>query len=257
MEDRARMQWGGKLEYLFTGIGYSVGLGNIWRFPHKFVKNGGGTVLIPYLLTVCLCIFPIIIMEAFLGQFSSSGPVAVWNYCPILKGVGFGIVFNTFVTAIYYAIITMYAFYYMTVSFVSIGDKLPWQSCNDEHSWKTNLCNDKPYPDISKLGDTEKISAMSTLAQSACIAGGSTDNYTAFMIQKQHCFDFRSPEEEYWNRFVLGVHDSTGIDDVGPVVGRNVICLFIIWAFVFYCCLRGIRSIAKARRTGKIFLHHN
>jgi hypothetical protein len=46
-------------------------------------------------------------------------------------------------------------------------------------------------------------------------------------------------------RFVLGVHKSDGLDDLGPVVGRNAIILLLVWLMVFYCCVKGIRSLAK------------
>lgn len=37
-----RAEWSGKMQFFLSIIGYSVGLGNIWRFPYLCQQNGGG-----------------------------------------------------------------------------------------------------------------------------------------------------------------------------------------------------------------------
>lgn len=41
-EEEERPAWNSKLQYILAQVGFSVGLGNVWRFPYLCQKNGGG-----------------------------------------------------------------------------------------------------------------------------------------------------------------------------------------------------------------------
>lgn len=55
-EPAARAGWNSKIEYFLAQVGFSVGLGNVWRFPYLCHINGGGehfTVIV-----VVVVVFP-------------------------------------------------------------------------------------------------------------------------------------------------------------------------------------------------------
>lgn len=41
-DDNNRPAWDSKVQYVLAQVGFSVGLGNVWRFPYLCHQNGGG-----------------------------------------------------------------------------------------------------------------------------------------------------------------------------------------------------------------------
>ena len=85
-EQYDRGHWGSKAEFILSCIGYSVGIGNVWRFPYLAYKNGGGAFLIPYFILLILVGKPFYYMETALGQFSRLSPLQVNMSFPLLTG---------------------------------------------------------------------------------------------------------------------------------------------------------------------------
>ncbi|XP_052392878.1 sodium-dependent proline transporter [Carassius gibelio] len=125
-----REQWGGKYEFLLSCIGYCVGLGNVWRFPYLCYRNGGGVFLIPYFIMLFFTGMPLFLMELSLGQYGAAGPITVWKCCPLLKGIGIGMLCVSILVCLYYNVIIAWTFYYLGSSFQS---PLPW-SCDALHN---------------------------------------------------------------------------------------------------------------------------
>lgn len=131
----ARGRWASRWEFLLSCLGFSVGIGNVWRFPYLAYENGGGAFLIPYLIMLALAGRPIYFMELCLGQFVGRGPMCVWNCVPIAKGVGLSMIAACLAVCIYYNVVISWCLYYI-VSVFRYG--LPWTRCDLEWANNTN-----------------------------------------------------------------------------------------------------------------------
>ncbi|EGW10894.1 Orphan sodium- and chloride-dependent neurotransmitter transporter NTT4 [Cricetulus griseus] len=125
VEDRPA--WNSKLQYILAQIGFSVGLGNIWRFPYLCQKNGGGAYLVPYLVLLIIIGIPLFFLELAVGQRIRRGSIGVWHYvCPRLGGIGFSSCIVCLFVGLYYNVIIGWSVFYF---FKSFQYPLPWSEC--------------------------------------------------------------------------------------------------------------------------------
>lgn len=71
-----RERWGSPLGFILATTGFSVGLGNIWRFPYLVGENGGGAFLLIYVLLAVLVGVPLFTAEMSLGRRAQATPLA-------------------------------------------------------------------------------------------------------------------------------------------------------------------------------------
>ena len=114
-----REQWSSRIGFILATAGFSIGLGNIWRFPYLAGENGGGAFLLVYVAFAVMIGIPLMTAEVGLGRKTQLTPIAgmarltgsktsPWNL------VGwFGITAATLITAYYIMIIAWVTAYFV------------------------------------------------------------------------------------------------------------------------------------------------
>jgi len=220
-DDQGRGQWGNKLDFLFSCISVSVGLGNVWRFPYLCFKNGGGAFLIVYFIAMIFCGIPVFFQEVAIGQYLGSGGMTlVAQLCPLLKGVGIATMCLVFFLDIYYCVIIAWTFFYMIATFTAIPD-LPWDTCDGW--WNTEYC----YRATDNM--TENDVAIKNHSK---ISQHHGENKTT------------TPVEEFWENRVLQMN--AGIEHgLGTLNWELAGCLLLAWICVYLIIWKGLHSSGK------------
>lgn len=76
---KGRDSFASKWGFILACIGSAVGMGNIWMFPQRVSKYGGGTFLIPYFIFVFLIASSGVIGEMGFGRGTRSGPMGAFR----------------------------------------------------------------------------------------------------------------------------------------------------------------------------------
>ena len=103
-----RSTFSGKLGFVLSAAGASVGLGNIWRFPYLAAKYGGGIFLLIYIILAMTFGYSMIVAETALGRMTKKSPVGAFGKFGKSKWLSFGGWINAIIPILivpYYSVI--------------------------------------------------------------------------------------------------------------------------------------------------------
>ncbi len=90
MNEKKRSSFTGKLGFVLSAAGASVGLGNIWRFPYLAAKYGGGVFLLVYIILALTFGYTMIMAETAIGRMTKKSPVGAFRHFDPSGGGKFG-----------------------------------------------------------------------------------------------------------------------------------------------------------------------
>ena len=89
-QKQKRSAFSGKIGFVLSAAGASVGLGNIWRFPYLAAKYGGGIFLLVYIVLAVTFGYTMIVAETALGRMTHKSPVGAFGAFGKKGGLQFG-----------------------------------------------------------------------------------------------------------------------------------------------------------------------
>ena len=105
---QTRSSFSGKIGFVLSAAGASVGLGNIWRFPYLAAKYGGGIFLLIYILLALTFGYTMIVAETAIGRTTKKSPVGAFHTFGSSKWLSFGGWINAIIPLLivpYYSVI--------------------------------------------------------------------------------------------------------------------------------------------------------
>ena len=79
-QQKNRSTFSGKIGFVLSAAGASVGLGNIWRFPYLAARYGGGIFLLVYIILAVTFGYTMIVAESALGRMTRKSPVGAYRH---------------------------------------------------------------------------------------------------------------------------------------------------------------------------------
>ncbi|XP_069977839.1 sodium- and chloride-dependent taurine transporter-like [Penaeus vannamei] len=133
-DDEKAETWASPLDHLPMLLSVVVWELGFLQFPLFWYINGGVFLLLYFLLLV-LCGIPLLLLESFIGQFTSSNCIEVFSFIPAFKGIGYSNGLYLLLMTPYMVVYTSYSLFHLVYSFISIEQ---WNWCGGE--WDSEGC---------------------------------------------------------------------------------------------------------------------
>ena len=113
-----KSEWNSNLAFMMAMIGSAVGLGNIWRFPNVLYTHGGGSFMIPYIVSLFLLGISFVLVEYAVGfKFKRSLARILFSINKKLEPVAWFILLIVFLITTYYVCVVGWDLIYIVLSF--------------------------------------------------------------------------------------------------------------------------------------------
>ncbi|XP_022230627.2 sodium- and chloride-dependent GABA transporter 1 [Drosophila obscura] len=135
--DKARGRWAKSADFYFASCTHCFTSVMFSDLPIFGLINGGWVLfIIAYLMGIFIYSLPIFLIQAFLGQFSTSGSISAFRVAPIFKGIGYSILLINLGTLTYYSIGAVVPLIYAVNTLHAV---IPWMHCNN--TWNSADCS--------------------------------------------------------------------------------------------------------------------
>ncbi|CAD5206472.1 unnamed protein product [Bursaphelenchus okinawaensis] len=212
--------WSFKAEFMLVGLSYFFATTNLLNLPRLILDNGGLAFLTAYATAVIVVVLPILVLELSVGQLTGRGPVqALYNICPVFKGVGVSQIILSLITAVCFARYLAWLFLYLFHLFWTVLDErpgLPWINCQNFPELQTSPCIESTVI-ANATTDFEQTVRLSTLRDSSALV--------------QFMYALEKP--------------STSIAEVGQIQLYLLIAQGIVWVLIFAAICFGVRWLGK------------
>lgn len=210
--------WSTKVDLFVALLAYVFATTNFLNLPRLIFENGGLAFVCAYITALLVCVLPLIVMELCVGQLTGRAPpLAIYNLCPLFKGVGIAqVLFSLFVISHLARLLGWLLLYFSHLVWAVLIERpgLPWLQCTS-------------YPEF---------------IDSPCIEAGSVANSSMESATKLAVLDPQSSLSQFMSHFDVR---TSSISEIGHFQTYMLAALGLVWLLVFFAICFGVRWLGK------------